>query len=177
MNSHDDTAAAKRIDALRAAMAERILILDGATGTMIQTQKLDEGDYRGPRFQNHGFDLKGNADILNLTQPDLVTGLHLEYFEAGADIVETNTFNATSIAQADYGTQDLIHEINREGAAIAHQVHGAIGFTDEHILHRFTRRLWAWRDDFGSESEWAVGLGALVAANGADQLWPMVASR
>ena len=119
MNSHDDTAAAKRIDALRAAMAERILILDGATGTMIQTQKLDEGDYRGPRFQNHGFDLKGNADILNLTQPDLVTGLHLEYFEAGADIVETNTFNATSIAQADYGTQDLIHEINREGAAIA----------------------------------------------------------
>lgn len=64
-----------------------------------------------------------------------------------------------------------------EGAAIAHQVHGAIGFTQEHVLHRFTRRLWAWRDDFGSESEWAAGLGAMVAANGADRLWPMLAAR
>jgi 5-methyltetrahydrofolate--homocysteine methyltransferase len=116
---NDDQVTAKRIDALRAAMAERILILDGATGTMIQASKLDEGDYRGPQFADHGHDLKGNADILNLTQPDLVAGLHREYFEAGADIIETNTFNATAIAQADYGTQDMIHEINFEGAAIA----------------------------------------------------------
>ena len=80
-------AAAGRLTRLRGLIAERIVILDGATGTMVQSQKLDEADYRGHRFKDHGRDLKGNADILNLTQPDLVAGLHREYFEAGADIL------------------------------------------------------------------------------------------
>jgi len=119
-------AAAKRLARLRGLISDRIVILDGATGTMVQSQKLDEADYRGSRLADHGFDLKGNADILNLTQPDLVAGLHREYFEAGADIIETNTFNATAIAQADYGTEGLVHEINLEGARIARAVADAL---------------------------------------------------
>jgi 5-methyltetrahydrofolate--homocysteine methyltransferase len=118
--------AAERTDALKRLIAERIAILDGATGTMVQAQNLGEADYRGSRFIDHGADLKGNADILNLTQPDLVAGLHRVYYDAGADIVETNTFNATAIAQADYDTQDLVYEINLEGARIARAVADAV---------------------------------------------------
>ena len=108
----------------RAALLEsltrrRILVLDGAMGTMIQGYKLGEADYRGARFAAHGHDLKGNNDLLALTQPEIVREIHRQYLEAGADILETNTFNATRIAQADYGTRDLAFEINREAARLA----------------------------------------------------------
>jgi len=82
-------------------LGERIVVLDGATGTLIQRKKLDESVYRGDRFKDHGRDLKGNSDILNLTQPDIVLDLHRAYLAAGADIVQTNTFNATTISQND----------------------------------------------------------------------------
>jgi len=107
---------AQRLDAL---VRQRILVLDGAMGTMIQGYKLGEADYRGARFKDHPRDLKGNNDLLVLTQPDIIREIHRQYLEAGADLVETNTFNATRIAQADYGTQDLAYEINREAARLA----------------------------------------------------------
>ena len=94
---------AARIDALHRALAERILILDGAMGTMIQGYKLGEADYRGERFADWPRDLKGNNDLLVLTQPQIIREIHAQYLAAGADIIETNTFNATSIAMADYG--------------------------------------------------------------------------
>ncbi|MBO6562198.1 MAG: homocysteine S-methyltransferase family protein [Nisaea sp.] len=100
-------------------IGERILVMDGAMGTMIQGYKLDEAGYRGERLKDHGHDLRGNNDILNLTRPDIVEEIHRAYFEAGSDIVETNTFSATSIAQADYAAEDLVYEINVEGARLA----------------------------------------------------------
>ncbi len=109
----------QRVLALEEASRQRILILDGAMGTMIQERRLDEADYRGTRFAGHGRDLKGNIDLLNLTQPDSIEGVHRAYLEAGADIVETNTFNANAISQGDYGTQDLAYELSREGARLA----------------------------------------------------------
>ncbi|MBS9475611.1 methionine synthase [Ancylobacter radicis] len=105
--------------ALRAAASERILVLDGAMGTMIQQLKLDEAGYRGERFKSWNRDLKGNNDLLNLTLPDAVRDIHLAYFLAGADIVETNTFSGTTIAMADYGMESLVYEINFEGARVA----------------------------------------------------------
>lgn len=105
--------------ALRTAAAERILVLDGAMGTMIQQLKLDEAGYRGERFKGWNRDLKGNNDLLNLTLPDAVRDIHLAYFLAGADIVETNTFSGTTIAMADYGMESLVYEINFEGARVA----------------------------------------------------------
>lgn len=98
---------------------ERILILDGAMGTMIQSYKLTEADYRGDRFADHPCDLKGNNDLLVLTRPDIIRAIHLAYLEAGADILETNTFNSTSIAMADYQMEDLVYELNCEAARIA----------------------------------------------------------
>ena len=106
---------------LRAAAAERILVLDGAMGTEIQALKLDEAAFRGARFADWHHDLKGNNDLLILTQPDAVRAIHLRYFEAGADIVETNTFSSTSIAQADYGMEALAYELNAEGARLARE--------------------------------------------------------
>ncbi len=100
-------------------LAQRILIVDGAMGTMLQRAKLGEPDFRGERFTDHHKDLQGNNDILVLTRPEVVEGVHDAYFEAGADIVETNTFNANSISQADYDTQSLAREINVEAARIA----------------------------------------------------------
>ena len=100
-------------------MEKRILFLDGAMGTMIQGYKLDEKDYRGVRFADWQLDLKGNNDLLSLTQPDIIRSIHLAYLEVGSDIVETNTFNATRIAMADYQMQDLAYEINLESARIA----------------------------------------------------------
>ncbi len=114
--TRDLTAVAAR---LRAEAAKRILILDGAMGTALQAYKLDEAAFRGDRFADHGHDLKGNNDILNLTRPDVLGEIHTGYLAAGADIIETNTFNATSISQADYGTEDLAYEINLEGARLA----------------------------------------------------------
>jgi len=104
---------------LRQLLKERILFLDGAMGTMIQTCKLGEADFRGERFKNHPRDLKGNNDLLNLTRPDIIATIHRRYLEAGADIIETNTFSSTRISQADYGLEDLVYELNRAGAQIA----------------------------------------------------------
>ena len=108
-------------DALRALLAERILVLDGAMGTMIQQYKLQEADYRGTEFANWSTDLKGNNDLLVLTKPELILDIHRQYLAAGADIVETNSFNATPIAMADYGMSHLSARINRESAALARQ--------------------------------------------------------
>ncbi|KAA2237264.1 methionine synthase [Salinarimonas soli] len=109
------------LNALREAAAQRILVLDGAMGTEIQNLKLGEADYRGERFKDHGHDQRGNNDLLILSQPDAVRGIHLDYFRAGADIVETNTFSGTSIAQADYGLEAVVYELNREGARLARE--------------------------------------------------------
>ena len=104
---------------LRALLQDRILIMDGAMGTMIQQRGLSESAFRGARFADHGRDLQGNNDLLVLTQPDIIREIHGEYLEAGADIIETNTFNGTSIAQADYGTESCVLDINREAARLA----------------------------------------------------------
>ena len=111
----------ERIAALHKAAAERILILDGAMGTMIQRHKLGEADYRGERFKDWRRDLKGNNDLLVLTQPDIIRGIHEAYLEAGADIVETNTFNAQTVSMADYGMEALAYEINVEAAKLARE--------------------------------------------------------
>ncbi|MFZ5472667.1 MAG: homocysteine S-methyltransferase family protein, partial [Pseudomonadota bacterium] len=100
----------------------RILILDGAMGTMIQKHRLAEADYRGTRFADWPSDLKGNNDLLLLTQPQIIRDIHAQYLAAGADILETNTFNANSISMADYGMQALVHELNYEGARLARAV-------------------------------------------------------
>ncbi len=102
-------------------LKKRILIIDGAMGTMIQRHKLTEADYRGTRFANWPSDVKGNNDLLCITQPAIVTGIHLQYIEAGADIIETNTFSSTSIAMADYDMQDLAYELNIAAAKCARE--------------------------------------------------------
>lgn len=106
---------------LRGAALDRILVLDGAMGTMIQQLGLDEAGYRGARFADWHCDVKGNNDLLNLTRPDDIRDIHRAYLDAGADIVETNTFSSTSIAQADYGMEALAYELNREAARLARQ--------------------------------------------------------
>ena len=116
----------ERLAALEALATERVLILDGAMGTQIQTLRLDEAGYRGTRFADWQVAIKGNNDILNLTRPDAVRDIHAAYFKAGADIVETNTFSATSIAQADYEMQGLAAEIAREGARLAREAADAV---------------------------------------------------
>ena len=98
---------------------ERILLIDGAMGTMLQAYQLEEADFRGDRFKDHPSDLKGNNDLLSLSRPDVVEAIHTAYLEAGADLIETNTFNANAISQSDYGTEDLVYEINLESAKIA----------------------------------------------------------
>ncbi|WFB34408.1 methionine synthase [Kiritimatiellota bacterium B12222] len=103
-------------------LSQRILILDGAMGTMIQRKKLTEADYRGERFADWGQDLKGNNDLLTLTAPEVIKDIHRAFLEAGADILETNTFNSTRVSQADYGMEDIVPELNREGARLARQL-------------------------------------------------------
>ncbi len=100
-------------------LKERVLVLDGAMGTMIQRYTLTEDDFRGNRFTHSGVELKGNNDILSLTRPDIIQEIHEEYLEAGADIIETNTFSGTWIAQADYELEDIVYELNYESARIA----------------------------------------------------------
>jgi len=107
---------------LHELLARRILLLDGAMGTMIQRHTLTEADFRGDRFHNHGRDLKGNNDLLILTRPDVISEIHRAYLAAGADIVETNTFSSTAIAQADYGLESLAYELSVEGARLARAV-------------------------------------------------------
>ncbi len=103
-------------------LQERILVLDGAMGTMLQRYKFTEEDFRGERFADWPALLKGNNDLLSLTQPDAIAEVHRQYFEAGADIVETNTFSGTAIAMADYGMEELVYELNYESARIAKEV-------------------------------------------------------
>ena len=110
------------MSALRQALRERILVLDGAMGTMIQRARLADADYRGKRFADWPRDLKGANDLLSLTRPDLIAAIHREYLQAGADIIETNTFNASAPSLADYGLQDFVAEINLESARIARKV-------------------------------------------------------
>ena len=134
--------AQERVAALQSALAERILVLDGAMGTMIQRHGLEEADYRGERFRDgydslfaagadhahgpgcgcEGHDQRGNNDLLTLTRPDIIGGIHAEYLAAGADLIETNTFNSTSVSLADYRLQHLVRELNREGARLARSV-------------------------------------------------------
>ncbi|QCO21466.1 methionine synthase [Acinetobacter cumulans] len=104
---------------LKELLAQRILIIDGAMGTMIQRHKLEEADYRGERFADWASDLKGNNDLLVLTQPQIIQGIHEAYLDAGADIIETNSFNGTKVSMSDYHMEDLVTEINREAARIA----------------------------------------------------------
>ncbi|ALD22298.1 methionine synthase [Hymenobacter sp. DG25A] len=103
-------------------LRQRLLILDGAMGTMIQRHKLEEADFRGTRFADHPKPLRGNNDLLSLTRPDIIRGIHADYFAAGADMVETNTFSGTTIAQADYGLEHIVYELNYESARIAREV-------------------------------------------------------
>ena len=100
-------------------LKERIVILDGAMGTQIQGYKLDEAAFRGERYKEHDHDLKGNNDLLVLTAPEIIETIHLEFLEAGADIIETNTFNANHISQADYGLESDVYEINKTAAELA----------------------------------------------------------
>ncbi|HMT29809.1 MAG TPA: homocysteine S-methyltransferase family protein, partial [Bacteroidia bacterium] len=104
---------------IQSELEKRILVIDGAMGTMIQQYKLQESDFRGERFRNFSHDLKGNNDLLSLTRPDIIKAIHLEYLNAGADIIETNTFNAQKISLADYKMEDLAYELNLESAKIA----------------------------------------------------------
>lgn len=112
----------ERVGLLVDALAERILLLDGAMGTMIQAEPLDEDDFRGERFAGHADDLKGNNDLLVLTRPDLIRRIHGEFLDVGCDFIETNTFNANRISQADYSLEELAEELNFEAAKLARAV-------------------------------------------------------
>ena len=118
---------AKAESRIRELLAERILVLDGAWGTMIQNAGLAPEDYRGERFRDHPRDVAGDPDLLNLTRPDVVLGIHRAYLEAGADITTTNTFTATRIGQADYGLEDAVYDMNVEGARLARQAADEVG--------------------------------------------------
>ena len=115
------TAESSSPGSLEHALQQRILVLDGAMGTMIQAEQLEEADYRGERFADHGSDLKGNNDLLSLTRPDLISRIHLRYLEAGADIIGTNSFNSSAVAQDDYQLGALSAELNLAAARIARQ--------------------------------------------------------
>ena len=106
---------------LETLLSERILIMDGAMGTMIQRHRLDEAAFRGERFKDHSHDVQGDNDLLTLTRPDVILGIHHAYLEAGSDIIETNTFTATAVAQADYGMQAVVYEINLQAARLANE--------------------------------------------------------
>jgi 5-methyltetrahydrofolate--homocysteine methyltransferase len=121
----------QRITHLYQALKQRILLLDGAMGTMIQRHKLDEAAYRGERFAEWPSDLKGNNDLLAITQPEIIQGIHEDYLNAGADILETNTFNATRVAMADYDMEDLSYEINLAATKLARQACDKIGTEDK----------------------------------------------
>jgi 5-methyltetrahydrofolate--homocysteine methyltransferase len=108
-----------KIAALERLMKERIVVLDGAMGSMVQTFDLSEADFRGERFKQHGHDLKGDNDLLSLTKPEVIETIHTQYLEAGADVIETNTFNATSISQADYQLESIVTDLNLAAVACA----------------------------------------------------------
>src|SRR3712207_3223310 len=118
-----------RVSEFRSQLKQRIMLLDCAMGTMIQSYELSEEDYRGERFKDHPGDIKGNNDLLSITQPQIIRDIHEAVLEAGADIVETNTFSSTSIAQADYEMEDLAYELNYESARIAREA--VDGYTEK----------------------------------------------
>src|SRR5918992_4264180 len=107
---------------LTALLRERIVVLDGAMGTAIQRDRPDEAGYRGERFADWPSDLQGNNDLLTITQPEIIATIHREYLEAGADIIETNTFNANAVSLSDYGMEELDYELNLEAARLARRV-------------------------------------------------------
>src|SRR5918992_2161708 len=121
---------AARLEKFRAALKERILVLDCAMGTMIQSYGLSEGDYRGERFAGHPGELKGNNDLLSITQPGIIRDIHEAVLDVGADIVETNTFSSTTIAQRDYGMEALAYELNVEGARLAREAAAVVAKED-----------------------------------------------
>ena len=123
-------------EALQAALAERILVLDGAMGTMIQARAPSAADYHGERFKDHPSDLKGDNDLLTLTQPEMILDIHRAFVAAGADVVETNTFNSTRASQSDYDLEDLVPELNREGARLARRA------ADEAMAENPQRTVW-----------------------------------
>jgi 5-methyltetrahydrofolate--homocysteine methyltransferase len=125
------TQAYTRAAALPRILEQRIVVLDGAMGTMIQRHHLSEADYRGERFKDHAKSLKGNNDLLQLTRPDVISAIHSQYLDAGADIVETNTFGATAVAQADYGLGAYCREINVAGARLARAACDRYSSTDK----------------------------------------------
>lgn len=110
------------MDKIQKILQDRILVLDGAMGTMIQQYHFSEEDYRGTQFKNHPVSVKGNNDMLSITQPEAIKEIHREYLEAGADIIETNTFSSTTIAMADYNMEDFVYELNFQSAKIAKEV-------------------------------------------------------
>lgn len=122
----------QRIAQLKQTLSERIVVLDGGMGTMIQSLRLSEEDYRGERFADYERDVKGNNDLLNLTQPEAMKDIHRQYLQAGADIIETNTFNSTRISMADYGMEDLAYELNLQGARIAREVADELTAAEPH---------------------------------------------
>uniref|UniRef100_A0A3Q3BEV6 Methionine synthase n=1 Tax=Kryptolebias marmoratus TaxID=37003 RepID=A0A3Q3BEV6_KRYMA len=115
------------ISELQALLQQRIAVLDGGMGTMIQQHKLEEEDFRGDEFKDHPFPLKGNNDLLSITRPEIIYKIHKEYLQAGADIIETNTFSSTSIAQADYGLEHMAYRLNRTSAELARKAAGDVG--------------------------------------------------
>ncbi len=117
---------------IKQALQDRILVLDGAMGTMLQRYKFTEADYRGKRFEDYPIPLKGNNDLLSITQPQAIKDIHAKYLEAGADIIETNTFSGTTIAMADYQMEDLVYELNYESAKLAKQVTTAFTANEPH---------------------------------------------
>ena len=151
-------------------LKERILVLDGAMGTMIQQHTLEEEDFRGSRFINHPCPLKGNNDLLSLTQPEIIKSIHYAYFEAGADIIETNTFSSSAIGMSDYQMESLVYELNYESAKLAKQV--ALEFSEKNPdLPRYvagsigpTNRTASMSPDVNDPGYRAVTFDELVAA-------------
>ncbi|MCY7309491.1 MAG: homocysteine S-methyltransferase family protein [Chitinophagaceae bacterium] len=131
---------------IRKELEKRILIIDGAMGTMIQRHKLTEADYRGERFKDWPSDVKGNNDLLNITQPQIITGIHKEYLDAGADIIETNTFSSTTIAMADYGMESLAYELNVAAAKCA-----------KNAINEFKESRKAFPEEGGLRGPWVAG--------------------
>ena len=136
-----------RTGELSALLERRILILDGAMGTTIQGYKLSEADFRGERFARSARELKGNNDLLTLTQPAVIGEIHAQYLEVGADIIETNTFNSNAPSQADYGLEGLVYELNHAAAELAREaadrcmeMHGGMGLATDLPIEKF------WRD-------------------------------
>ncbi|MFW6195067.1 MAG: methionine synthase [Chloroflexota bacterium] len=116
----------ERLKTFQEALQDRILVLDGAMGTMIQNHELDEASFRGDRFPDYHMEVRGNNDLLNITQPDLISKIHRQYLEAGSDIAQANTFSSNRISQADYGMEDLVYELNYEGARLAREAADAL---------------------------------------------------